>query len=307
MDGKLGYGKSEYREINQLFNQQLHDWPFLIASHRGFAHADVVENTVPAMRLARKLGADIMETDTSVTFDHQLVMMHPHRERQLFDRDIHVPEITLKQLRALKLHNNIGAATDQQLTTFEEFMTNIPSGMLVHFDRNERHLGLLLEQLDRYTELLPQLTIKIQPTLLNFKLLASHPVKYMVIPVITNGDELALTLTQMHQAINLVGLETVITKQHRVIITPAFFSRILAEHLAPLANSLNLGLAGGQPTELFGPYDDASSLFGDPITQGWGQMAQLGVKMINTDWPRELFEMRAQMGRQATGRSASNH
>lgn len=287
------YGKPEYQTINQLFNQRLQALPFLIACHRGFAHANIIENTVDAMRLARLLGADIMETDTTPTFDNELVMIHPNRERQLFNREINVSEMHLEQLQALHLYNGVGAETTQHVDTLDNFMRNIPQDMLIHFDRNEKHLPLLLAKLDHYPDQLSQIMIKVAPTTENYELLASHPRKYMIIPIVRNADDLARTFTQLDAPINFVGLETVIEKRHQTIMTAAFFQRIFDEHLAPLGNGLNLGASGGKEIELFGAFDDQQSLFGDPMTNGWGRIAQLGVKMINTDWPCELKQMRA--------------
>lgn len=63
------YGKQQFQKINRLLLRQLQDEPFLIVAHRGFAHANIIENTVESMRVAFKLGADIVETDTMMTKD----------------------------------------------------------------------------------------------------------------------------------------------------------------------------------------------------------------------------------------------
>ena len=65
----MAFGKEQYREINELLNAKFEEKKVLICAHRGSWHGNVIQNTTMAYKAALMQGADIVETDTTASYD----------------------------------------------------------------------------------------------------------------------------------------------------------------------------------------------------------------------------------------------
>ena len=102
----------------------------LIFAHRGLTE-NTTENTIDSFRKAAELGSDVLETDVQMTKDGTVVLFHDPDLMRLASRPETVAQLTLDELRAIKIpagckENCQTIATLQELLdTFPEHPTNV--------------------------------------------------------------------------------------------------------------------------------------------------------------------------------------
>ena len=80
----------------------------MVASHRAdwqFAP----ENSLESLKNAIRFGADIIETDVRMTKDGHIVIMHDYAVDRTTNGSGYIGDLTLDDIRALRLRDNIGA------------------------------------------------------------------------------------------------------------------------------------------------------------------------------------------------------
>ncbi len=85
-----------------------------IVGHRGAA-GDALENTLPAFAKAIELGADVTEMDVRLTRDGQVVVFHDQDLLRLSGIDQDVNELSLKELKKIRLHGQDVIPTLQEV------------------------------------------------------------------------------------------------------------------------------------------------------------------------------------------------
>ena len=127
-----------------------------VASHR----ADYVfapENSIQALENAIYFGADLIETDVRLTKDGHVVMMHDYTVDRMTNGTGRVSELTLKEIKALRLRNNWGGSTDYQVPTLEEFIQVAKGKVCLYLDKAgydlpEHEKGHLVKELLKILE-----------------------------------------------------------------------------------------------------------------------------------------------------------
>ena len=82
----------------------------MVASHRAdwqFAP----ENSLESLKNAIAFGADIIETDVRMTKDGHIVIMHDYAVNRTTNGSGYIGDLTLDEIRALRLRDNLGAMT----------------------------------------------------------------------------------------------------------------------------------------------------------------------------------------------------
>ena len=74
--------------------------------HRGDV-TRALENTIPAMREAKKAGANTMELDIMMTKDHRFVVIHDHNLTRLAGVDKEVSELSYDEIKKLTIQDDI--------------------------------------------------------------------------------------------------------------------------------------------------------------------------------------------------------
>ncbi|MGW2400768.1 glycerophosphodiester phosphodiesterase family protein [Kitasatospora sp. NPDC001664] len=110
----------------------------LTAAHRG-QWRRAPENSLPAIRAAFDLGADIAEVDVRLTKDEVPVLMHDTTVDRTTDGRGAVADLTLAQLRKLRLREGLGgsgaAPTEERIPTLEEVMNLARDRGLINLDK----------------------------------------------------------------------------------------------------------------------------------------------------------------------------
>lgn len=120
-----------------------YDWLFKAPiAHRGYFNNEfgIVENTTPAFKIAIERGYNI-ETDLSLTKDNYIVIYHDNDFKRLYGLDKKVEELTLEEIKALKLSNS-----DEKILEFSEFLSLIDgkTGLLLEFKSTSKKRNEIL-------------------------------------------------------------------------------------------------------------------------------------------------------------------
>lgn len=104
----------------------------MIAAHRG-AHLKAPENSLKSFTNAIALGIDIIELDIRCTKDNKLVIMHDRTVDRTTNGKGEVSQLTLQEIKQLKLKHN-GAVTTETVPTLEEALLHVKGEILVDLD-----------------------------------------------------------------------------------------------------------------------------------------------------------------------------
>ena len=109
----------------------------LVVSHRGdWRYAP--ENSLPAVQRCIDLGVDIVEIDVRLTKDGHLVAMHDKTVDRTTNGSGLVSEMTLKDIKSLRLKNACGIqGSRHQVPTLEEIMLLARGNILINLDKTE--------------------------------------------------------------------------------------------------------------------------------------------------------------------------
>jgi glycerophosphoryl diester phosphodiesterase len=108
----------------------------LTVAHRGTGSLSVYgpENTLAAYDIAWKMGADSVEIDVRSTSDGELVIMHDETVNRTTYGKGKVSDLTLAQIKALKIRPTNWAIPAQQVPTFREVMAFMKGKTMVYID-----------------------------------------------------------------------------------------------------------------------------------------------------------------------------
>ena len=106
----------------------------LIVAHRG-ASFDAPENTLPAFKLAWKLGADAVEGDFLLSKDGHIVCVHDKKTKKVADQNLEVVHSTLKELQALDVgswkHEKFSGTS---IPTLPQVFATVPKGGKIYVE-----------------------------------------------------------------------------------------------------------------------------------------------------------------------------
>ena len=105
-----------------------------IIAHRGASH-DAPENTLPAVELAWKQGADAVEVDVHLTRDDQIAVIHDDSTKETTGLDRLVRELTVQELKTLDAGSWKGPEFQStRIPTLEEVLKRIPDDKRVFIE-----------------------------------------------------------------------------------------------------------------------------------------------------------------------------
>lgn len=106
----------------------------LVVSHRG-DWRNFPENTIEAINGAVEIGADIVEIDVQKTKDGHFVLMHDATVDRMTNGKGKVADLTLEEIKKLKLRNGIGHATQYRVPTLREALTAGKGRVMFNLDK----------------------------------------------------------------------------------------------------------------------------------------------------------------------------
>ncbi|MGH1565554.1 glycerophosphodiester phosphodiesterase family protein [Mumia sp. DW29H23] len=112
--------------------------PLMVAAHRG-QWRDAPENSLEAIELAIRDGAEVVEIDVRPTKDGHLVLMHDDTVDRTTNGKGRLADLTLEQVKSLRLREGLGGAqaavTSRTVPTLEEAMRALDGRALANLDK----------------------------------------------------------------------------------------------------------------------------------------------------------------------------
>lgn len=272
---------------DDLVREVLDKQRVLIASHRGSAAGNIVQNTVNAFTAALRQGAHIIECDVSASTDGELFVFHDGGERTAFGIEHNIATLSSGEVRRLRYYNPIGARTDQAVQSLSEVLQAMKDKALINIDRGWDHWFAIMEEVDRHG-MAEQVIFKsfVDKRLLDR--LSALPRDYLYMPIVHSADEIETVLSY---ELNLLGIEVVFRSGSDAIVAPQRLAQLRDRGLLLWGNAIRLN----DVDRLADKYDDVTSILQDPDL-GWGKLIDMGFTIIQTDWPTLLRDYLAARG-----------
>ena len=261
----------------------------MVAAHRGdWIYAP--ENSMESLEHAIHFGADLLETDVRLTKDGHFVMMHDKAvDRTTFGTG-NIIDLTLEEVRQLRLKTNFGTRTQMQVPTLEEYIRAAKGRILLYLDKagQEDHpdhpkgykIKKLIEVLERNGVLEESVFVLNFPYAEAKAIFGSSLERVNYIPVIEESIP------------NLPAyVDEYIEKLHPV----AFQFRMSSLDSETYRQLPKVIQAGAKPFVAAtwkthtGGHDDLVSIFDNP-SKGWGWLIEQGFRILETNYPKDLTD-----------------
>lgn len=253
------------------------------APDHGFGYAP--ENSLLALEHCVALGVDMMEVDIHMTADGNLVIMHDDRVDRTTDGHGGVAELTLAEIRKLRLREDLGGyaepVTDQTVLTLDELLKAARGRITLNLDVKDAIYAEVVDAVSRagagdFVNVKSRAGIASQP------LASIEP--YSRVPFIPILDPRGSDLASVAER-QLAGNPLALELPHMNSQDLPKVAAIARKHGIKLfSNTLGDGFMNG-----IGGDNDALR---DPDAV-WGWEYRNGVSAIQTDRPEALLKFRA--------------
>lgn len=253
----------------------------LVAAHRGVAGGNIPCNSLPAFEAALRQGADILETDLALSGDGQLLIFHPKKEKAHLNKDIHLNEMTMEQIRELRFVNIDNDPTAYGILTLDEFLEQFKNRCLINLDHGwDDDMGLMIDAVRRHA-MEEQVLIKAPAKLKYAQIMEELAPDMMFMPIYKEEDTMTELLEQMN--VNFVGAELVFAREDSVFASEAYIRSHQDKGRLLWANPILYYYK----SQLTGGHNDDIAVTSDPEF-GWGWLVDKGFDILQTDWPMPL-------------------
>lgn len=279
------FGQAKFAAVNAALNARFAQHGTLVAVHRGTGIASVVENTSDAVTAAVASGGDIVEIDVLASADGAFFAFHEGEEQRLLGIDADLRRMAAAEIDVLSYVHADRPGRTVRVERLLELLARFRGSTLFNVDRSWGWWAELLPALDTL-DMAGQLLLKSWANDDHVRLLREHPVKYPYLPICASIEEAHAHLDDPD--LNIVGVELLAIDQDSPFLDPATIAELHRRGAFVLVNAEVL--TTGVP--LFCGVDDEVSVLGSPAA-GWGRLFELGVDVIQTDWPWLLRDYRA--------------
>ena len=279
-------GAQNNNKISLLRSKGSTDYVWVAAHRADYVFAP--ENSIQALENAIYFGADLVETDVRLTKDGHVIMMHDYTVDRMTNGTGRVSNLTLEEIKALRLKNNWGGATDYQVPTLEEFIQVAKGKVCLYLDKagydlpghEEGHLVKeLLKILKKHDVLEESVFVLNWPYEKAKRIFGEDLEKVIYCPVIEE---------------KIPDLETYVNEYIEKLSPVAFQFRFdslktRTYQLLPkvLASGSKAFVAATWDTHTAN-HSDRVSIFKRP-SEGWGWLIAQGFSILETNYARDLI------------------
>lgn len=279
-------GAQNNNKISLLRSKGSTDYVWVAAHRADYVFAP--ENSIQALENAIYFGADLIETDVRLTKDGHVIMMHDYTVDRMTNGTGRVSNLTLEEIKALRLKNNWGGATDYQVPTLEEFIQVAKGKVCLYLDKagydlpghEEGHLVKeLLKILKKHDVLEESVFVLNWPYEKAKRIFGEDLEKVIYCPVIED---------------KIPDLETYVNEYIEKLSPVAFQFRFdslktRTYQLLPkvLASGSQAFVAATWDTHTAN-HSDRVSIFKRP-SEGWGWLIAQGFSILETNYARDLI------------------
>ena len=276
-------GKACYREINRLLEEQLDKKNVLIAVHRGTWGGNIIENTIPAYKMALSMGADLFECDVAMSTDGIIYTFHDGGEPRLLGEMKNIRTISSEEIDKQIYKNSIGEPSGVSVVRLEEVFTSFTHHELFNIDRGWDFLPQIDALMCQYPKTIRQAIIKTPVKDCYLEFFQNCPTKYMYMPIAYAMEDVKKALAWPD--INIVGVELIARTKEEELFQKENIDWIKEQDLYVWVNAITL--SNEKKHVLFGGLNDDTALLDNP-NHSWGKLFEMGVNVIQTDWPVQL-------------------
>lgn len=268
------------------------DRPVLVVAHRGCWKHNAPENSLSSFKACVDIGVDAIEMDVRRTRDGVLVVMHDETVDRTTNGKGRVQDLTLKQLRKLRLRKGSGGPrarlTRETPPTFEEAMIALRGSILVNVDAKANIFNAALEVLER-TGTADQVIMKRGVSAADAPLLQVAPFnRVFAMPIVSERTGAASALLQSQLAVTPPAVELVFADLAYLHVAAPMIQRVGSR---VWVNTLKRKHAGGMR-------DVEALVHPDAV---WGRLIDAGATVIQTDEPLALRKYLESKGRRPPG------
>lgn len=264
------------------------DGHIFVAAHR----ADWIyapENSIQGLRNAIFFGADLIEIDVRRTRDGHYIMMHDATVDRTTNGSGTIADMTLDEIRQLRLKTNWGQSTPFTVPTLDDFIIEAKGHAYLYLDKagidlpgNSEGTTVreLLDILRRHDALQEAVFVLNWPYEKARRIFGTALDSVVYCPVIEDripnlSDYVETFLRELHPAAFQFRLESLDTESYRLL-----------PHV--LASGSRAFVASTWPRHTAG-HDDEASIFRSPA-EGWGWLVGQGFTIIETNYPKDLIQ-----------------
>ena len=223
----------------------------------------------------------MLETDLALSGDGQLLIFHPKKEKAHLNKDIHLNEMTMEQIRELRFVNIDNDPTAYGILTLDEFLERFKNRCLINLDHGwDDDMGLMIDAVRRHA-MEEQVLIKAPAKLKYAQIMEELAPDMMFMPIYKEEDTMTELLEQMN--VNFVGAELVFAREDSVFASEAYIRSHQDKGRLLWANPILYYYK----SQLTGGHNDDVAVTGDPEF-GWGWLVDKGFDILQTDWVMPL-------------------
>lgn len=251
----------------------------ILASHGGYAHANIPFNSIEGYLIADNYDADIVEMDVNATADGKLFMLHPHMELWHLGWNANIQRFNSDELPNVKLANQVVAQTQYSLATFEETLNALkPRKCLLNIDKFWLNPDKIADAV-RKAGMEDRVLLKSDPTQEVLDIVEKYCPEMQFMAIIRTPEEFE---EAKKRKLNLVGVEILFDSDNQEICSKKFIDKLHNDGYITWANAI----VYNYKTVIAADHtDDNSLLYGGD--KGWGWLAERGFDIIQTDWLSE--------------------
>ena len=270
--------------LREKDNKREYVW---VASHRGdWIYAP--ENSTTALEHAIFFGSDLIETDVRLTKDGKIIMMHDATVDRTTNGKGNIADLTLAEIKELRLRNNFGGLTDLKVPTLEEYIELAKDKILLYLDKagydlpghEQGHLVKELLKVLKANNAIEQSVFVLDwPYSKAKEIFGKDLEKVIYVPVIEDKipnlsayvDEYIQKLNPVAFQFRMEKLDSETYKQLPKVLksgSKAFVAATWEKHTAN--------------------HSDLISIFERP-SKGWGWLLEQGFSVLETNYPKDLI------------------
>ena len=274
------------QSVEYLKSNKPTDYVWVVAHRGDWLYAP--ENSLPALQHAIAFGADVMETDIRLTKDGHFVIMHDLTVDRTTNGRGKVADMTLAEIKKLRLRNNFGGKTDYQVPTLEEFIREAKGKILLYLDKTSYDLPShekgtlvrkLLEVLRANNALEETIVVMNWDYDTARRIFGKDLDKIIYCPIIKDNipdleNYVDRYIKELHPVAFQFRMTTLDSKTYRL--------------LPKVLKSGSKAFVAATWTTHSAKHDDLVSLFVRP-SAGWGWLVQQGFRIIESNYPRDFI------------------
>ena len=260
----------------------------IIVAHRGVAGGNIPCNTLASYEIALKQGADMIETDISMTADGELVIFHPKMEPHHFCKNVSIPEMTFEEVKELRYVNLDDTPTQFGVASFDELLETFKGRCYINIDKFWGNPEAIYRAVKRHG-MIDQILVKSSLSEEVLAVLEQVAPELPFMPIVKETHPQHESLIKRN--INYVGVEVLFKSDDSELAQSEFVSKMHRDGKLVWVNSIIYNYKA----QLAGGHSDDSALC-ESMEYGWGWLADR-FDIIQTDWPLMLANFLKESGR----------